>query len=64
MMKHPLFTLFGLALIGSASMAEYYGWGLFSRADRSRVENPRSVRDNPGIYRSMYRGYTRYSGGK
>lgn len=62
MMRHPLFTLFGLALIGGATVAEYFGWGL-SRADRINT-NPRTIRDNPGIYRSIYRGYTRYSGGK
>lgn len=64
MMRHPLFLLFGLATIGSATMAEYYGWGPFSGAERIRTNNPRSIRDNPGIYRSIYSGYSRYSGGK
>jgi hypothetical protein len=61
-MKHPLFLLFGLSLIGGASMAEYFGWGF--GGDRAKIGNPRTIRDNPGAYRSIYRGYNRYFGGK
>jgi hypothetical protein len=50
-------------MIGAATVAEFFGWGLFSSADRIRT-NPRTIRDNPGVYRSIYRGYPRYYGGK
>ena len=61
-MRHPIFTISGLALIGAASLAEFYGWA-FSNATHIRGV-PKSVRDNPGVYRSIYSGYSRYSGGK
>ena len=61
-MKHPIYLAYGLALLMGASLAEYRGWTPFGP---KRVDNiPRSVRDNPGIYRSIYSGYSRYSGGK
>lgn len=43
-------------------VAGYTGW-TFSSYDK--VPNvPKSVRDNPGAYRSHYANYYRYSGGK
>ena len=62
MLRHPLFTLYGLALLGFAGWSEYRGW-TFSRVDEHRVP-PKTIRDNPGAYRSIYTGYSRYSGGK
>jgi hypothetical protein len=62
MRKHPLFLLYGLSLIGFAGFAHYSGWTL-SRVNEVRGV-PKSIRDNPGIYRSIYTGYSRYSGGK
>ncbi|HUS06344.1 MAG TPA: hypothetical protein VMZ52_08615 [Bryobacteraceae bacterium] len=62
MFRHPIFALYGLTLLGFASVADYQGWSLLPV---HRTENvPRSVRDNPGAYRSIYSGYSRYSGGK
>jgi hypothetical protein len=62
MLRHPIFSLYGLTLLGLASFADYKGLSL---SPIHRTENvPKSVRDNPGIYRSIYSGYTRYSGGK
>ena len=62
MSSHPLFTLYGLMLLGAASMADYSGWSL-SRINE--VKNvPKSVRDNPGVYRSVYGMSPHYSGGK
>jgi hypothetical protein len=61
-LKHPLFLIYGLSLIGLAGVAEYRGWGLSSRDEVRGV--PKSIRDNPGIYRSIYQNYHRYSGGK
>ena len=62
MFKHPIFGLYGLLLIGSASVASYRG---FSFTDVNTVQGvPKSVRDNPGAYRAIYSTYHRYSGGK
>jgi hypothetical protein len=56
------YLLYGVLVLGLASLADYRGWGLM-RA--TRVENvPRSIRDNPGAYRPVYRGIPRYPGGK
>jgi hypothetical protein len=62
MIRHPLFLLYGLGLIGLASVAEFNGWTFSSARQVNNV--PRSVRDNPGAYRSIYGNYYRYSGGK
>ena len=49
-------------LVGLAGMADYSGWSM-SRINE--VKNvPRSVRDNPGVYRSTYGYVPHYSGGK
>lgn len=62
MLRHPLFSLYGLALIGFGGYAGYSGWTM---TDVDEVRGvPRSIRDNPGIYRSIYTNYSRYSGGK
>ena len=61
-MRHPVYLLYGLILLSMATLAEMRGWTVFGPR---RVDNiPRTVRDNPGIYRSIYTGYSRYSGGK
>jgi hypothetical protein len=62
MMKHPFFLTYGLALLGFTGFAEYRGWSLFKPDEVRGI--PKSVRDNPGIYRSIYSGYSRYTGGK
>lgn len=62
MLKHPLFWFYGLTLLGGASWLEYRGYSLSSVSQVRGV--PKSIRDNPGIYRSIYTGYGRYSGGK
>ena len=51
-----------MMLLGGASYAEYKGLSL---TPMNRVDNiPRTVRDNPGAYRSVYSNYSRYTGGK
>jgi len=61
-MNNPLYVLYGAMLLFGAGYAEYSGWS-FSRVNQ--VKNvPKSVRDNPGAYRSVYSGYSHYSGGK
>ena len=57
-----MFLLYGIFVIGLASFAEYRGWGL-TRINQQKVL-PKSIRDNPGAYRSTYGGYSRYIGGK
>ena len=62
MLRHPIFMLYGLALIGFAGYANFSGLSLSKPTEVRGV--PKSIRDNPGIYRSIYTGYGRYSGGK
>jgi hypothetical protein len=54
-----LYATFVLATVG---VAEYRGWSLNRVSEVPRV--PRSVRDNPGSYRSVYGFYHHYTGGK
>ena len=53
-MKHPFYLVYGLALLGLTGLAEYRGWSLMRVNEVKNV--PKSVRDNPGVYRSHY-GY-------
>lgn len=57
-----LYWLFGLAVLAGAGTADVRGW-LASRPTRVS-DVPRSIRDNPGAYRSIYSGTPRYFGGK
>jgi hypothetical protein len=62
MMRYPGYLIYGLVLLTGVTMAEYRGWSL-NRVDQ--VKNvPKTVRDNPGAYRSHYGFYPRYVGGK
>ncbi len=61
-MKSALFLVFGLMVAAGSTMADVRGW-LATRP--SVVHNvPRSIRDNPGAYRSLYNGAPRFFGGK
>jgi len=61
-MIRRLFLIYGLAVLGLLAWAEYRGWSL-NRVDEV-LNVPRSVRDNPGSYRSVYSSYHHYTGGK
>lgn len=61
-MRFPLYTLYSLLLLGGVGFAEYRGYGLNSVNQIKDV--PKTVRDNPGAYRSHYGYYPRYVGGK
>jgi len=61
-MIRTFFLIYGLAVLGGVSVAEYQGWSL-NRVDQV-LNVPRSVRDNPGSYRSVYGYYHHYTGGK
>ncbi len=61
-MMRSLYVVYGLIVLLGAGTAEYRGWSL---ATVNEVKNvPRSVRDNPGSYRSVYSSYHHYTGGK
>ena len=62
-MNHPIYLAYGALLLGLVGVAEYRGWSPFSSVNE--VKNvPRTVRDNPGAYRSHYAYLPRYIGGK
>lgn len=61
-MVRNMFLLYGIAVLGAVSLAEYRGWSL-NRVDEV-MNVPKSVRDNPGSYRSVYGYYHHYTGGK
>ena len=61
-MKHPIYLLYGLLSLGMVGAAEFRGWSLSSVNELKDV--PKSVRNNPGAYRSHYGNYFRYTGGK
>ena len=61
-MKNPFFMLYGVMMLGLSTYAQLSGWSL-SRINEQKVL-PKTIRDNPGAYRSMYGGYSRYIGGK
>ncbi|MBL0940742.1 MAG: hypothetical protein IBJ03_17750 [Gemmatimonadaceae bacterium] len=47
-----LYAMWALVVLGLLGTAQYRGWTLTS-SNESR-SNPRSIRDNPGAYRSSY----------
>ena len=50
-----LFQVFGAVILSLFTYAGYRGW---SRSNYSELKNvPKSIRDNPGAYRSMYQRY-------
>jgi hypothetical protein len=61
-MRHPIYMIYGLAVIGFMGTAQFRGWTL-SQLNQTRTI-PRTIRDNPGAFRPMYNGSPRYSGGK
>ena len=61
-MIRNFYLLYGVIVLGTLAMAEYRGWSLDTVDEVKNV--PRSVRDNPGSYRSVYSSYHHYTGGK
>ena len=62
MMRTPGYLIYGLLLLTSATVAEFRGWTLTNVNQLRDV--PKTVRDNPGAYRSHYGFNPRYTGGK
>ncbi len=56
------YKIFGAMLLSAVGFIEYRGWSPTSYNQLRDV--PKSVRDNPGSYRSFYTGPSRYIGGK
>jgi hypothetical protein len=57
-----LYVAYGLMVLGLFAVSEYRGWSMMSV---NQVKNlPKSIRDNPGAYRSHYAFYHHYTGGK
>ena len=63
-MRNPMYFLYGLMLLGGLGVTEYNRTPLFSGRVNEVKNVPKSVRDNPGAYRSIYGGYSHYVGGK
>jgi hypothetical protein len=61
-MFSKLYWLYGFFILGLAGMGQYRGWSMDTMNEVKNV--PRSVRDNPGAYRSIYSSYHHYTGGK
>ncbi|MDQ6829782.1 MAG: hypothetical protein M3081_13055 [Gemmatimonadota bacterium] len=61
-MAYRAYFLYGIIVLGLLGTAEYRGWS-FTRASEAKIV-PKSVRDNPGAYRSHYYGSGRYLRGK
>jgi len=63
MFRLARYFLFGLVVLASVGWAQYRGWSPMRTREVRDV--PRSVRDNPGAYRSPYiGGIGRYPRGK
>jgi hypothetical protein len=62
MIKHPFYLAYGVLVLGLVGLAEYRGWSLLSVNEVKDV--PKSVRDNPGAYRSHYVFFPRVFRGK
>jgi hypothetical protein len=61
-MNFPGYMIYGMLLLTGVTWAEFRGW---SMSGVNQVKNvPKTVRDNPGAYRSHYGFYPRYVGGK
>jgi hypothetical protein len=61
-MIRVMYLIYGIAVLAGVGVAQFEGWSLASVNEVKNV--PRSVRDNPGSYRSVYSSYHHYTGGK
>ncbi len=62
MLRYPGYLIYSLLLMTAATWSEYRGYSL-TRVNQLK-DVPKTVRDNPGAYRSHYGSYPRYVGGK
>jgi hypothetical protein len=61
-MIRMIYLVYGILVLAAVGAAEFRGWSLDSMSTVNNV--PKSVRDNPGSYRSVYSSYHHYTGGK
>lgn len=61
-MFRKLYLAYGVLVLGGTGFAQHSGWSLDRISQLKYV--PKSVRDNPGSYRSVYGFYHHYTGGK
>lgn len=61
-MRFTLLMLLGVLVVGAANRADVRGW--LGRRGDVITNVPRSIRDNPGAYRTLYAASPRYFGGK
>ena len=61
-MFKKFYLLYGIFVLGGVGYAQFRGMSLDSMNQLKNV--PKSVRDNPGSYRSIYSSYHHYTGGK
>jgi hypothetical protein len=61
-MFRKLYLAYGVLVLGGTGFAQHSGWSLDRISQLKHV--PKSVRDNPGSYRSVYGFYHHYTGGK
>jgi hypothetical protein len=63
MPQNPLYSIYTLVVFGAVAVAEWRGFSMNRINELKDV--PKTVRDNPGAYRSHYGYYPgRYIGGK
>jgi hypothetical protein len=61
-MRYAGYLIYSMMMLTTATWAEFRGWTM---STVNQVKNvPKTVRDNPGAYRSHYAMYSRYVGGK
>jgi hypothetical protein len=61
-MIRSLFSIYGLLVAGWVGYSQWSGWSIDRVNELKNV--PKSIRDNPGAWRSHYGGLGRYYGGK
>jgi len=59
--SNPIYLLWGLLTLAGTGWVQWAGWGT---ANTERKTVPKSIRDNPGAWRSHYGSTSRYYGGK
>lgn len=61
-MRYAGYLIYSMGMLTAATWAEFRGYTM-SSVNQTKV-SPKTVRDNPGAYRSHYAFYPRYVGGK
>jgi hypothetical protein len=56
------FLAYGMLVLGLLGTSQYKGWSLMRVNQLQNV--PKTVRDNPGAYRTIYQNNPHYFGGK